>query len=229
MNEKTALVTGADGGLGIHVTKALLDAGFLVVGLAPKIKHSNFDSHRFTALPARLDSLEAAKQSADAVMTKFGKIDVVAHLVGGFAGGPSVTETDDATFRRMFEMNVDSAFHILRAVLPHMRKAGTGRIIAIGSRAAESPGPGVGAYSASKAALVSLIRTVALENKNSGITANVILPGTIDTPANRKAMPGADTSHWIQPAAIGSLIVWLATDAAKDVTGAAIPVYGRDM
>ena len=86
MNEKTALVTGADGGLGIHVTKALLDAGFLVVGLAPKIKQSNFDSHRFTALPARLDSLEAAKQSADAVMTKFGKIDVVAHLVGGFAG-----------------------------------------------------------------------------------------------------------------------------------------------
>ena len=229
MNEKTALVTGADGGLGIHVTKALLDAGFLVTGLAPKIQQSNFDRPGFTALPARLDSLEAAKQSADAVMTKFGKIDVVAHLVGGFAGGPSVTETDDATFRRMFEMNVDSAFHILRAVLPHMRKAGTGRIIAIGSRAAESPGPGVGAYSASKAALVSLIRTVALENKNSGITANVILPGTIDTPANRKAMPGADTSHWIQPAAIGSLIVWLATDAAKDVTGAAIPVYGRDM
>ena len=229
MNEKTALVTGADGGLGIHVTKALLDAGFLVTGLAPKIQHSDFDRPGFTALPARLDSLEAAKQSADAVMTKFGKIDVVAHLVGGFAGGPSVTETDDATFRRMFEMNVDSAFHILRAVLPHMRKAGTGRIIAIGSRAAESPGPGVGAYSASKAALVSLIRTVALENKNSGITANVILPGTIDTPANRKAMPGADTSHWIQPAAIGSLIVWLATDAAKDVTGAAIPVYGRDM
>jgi NAD(P)-dependent dehydrogenase (short-subunit alcohol dehydrogenase family) len=229
MNEKTALVTGADGGLGIHVTRALLDAGFLVTGLAPKIKQSDFDRPGFTALPARLDSLEAAKRSADAVMTKFGKIDVLAHLVGGFAGGPSVAETDDATFRRMFEMNVDSAFHILRAVLPHMRKAGTGRIIAIGSRAAESPGAGVGAYSASKAALVSLIRTVALENKNSGITANVILPGTIDTPANRKAMPKADISHWVQPAAIASLILWLASDAAKDVTGTAIPVYGRDM
>jgi NAD(P)-dependent dehydrogenase (short-subunit alcohol dehydrogenase family) len=127
----------------------------------------------------------------------------------------------------MFEMNVDSAFHILRAVLPHMQKAGTGRIIAIGSRAAESPGPGVGAYSASKAALVSLLRTVALENKDSGITSNVILPGTIDTPANRTAMPAADTSNWVQPATIGSLIVWLASDAAKDVTGAAIPVYGR--
>jgi NAD(P)-dependent dehydrogenase (short-subunit alcohol dehydrogenase family) len=229
MTERTALVTGADGGLGIHVTKALLDAGFLVTGLAPKIKQSDFDNPRFTALPARLDSLEAARRSADAVMTKFGEIDVLAHLVGGFAGGPSVAETDDATFRRMFEMNVDSAFHILRAVLPHMQKAGAGRIIAIGSRAAENPGPGVGAYSASKAALVSLVRTVAVENKDSGITANVILPGTIDTPANRKAMPKADTSHWVQPAAIGSLIVWLASDAAKDVTGAVIPVYGRDM
>ncbi len=229
MIEKTALVTGADGGLGVHVTKALLDAGFLVAGLAPKIKQSDFDDPRFTALPARLDSLEAAKRSADAVITKFGKIDVLAHLVGGFAGGTSVAETDDTTFRRMFEMNVDSAFHILRAVLPHMRKAGNSRIIAIGSRAAESPGTGVGAYSASKAALVSLIRTVAIENKDSGITANVILPGTIDTAANRKAMPKADITNWVQPAAIASLIVWLASDAAGDMTGAVIPLYGRGL
>jgi NAD(P)-dependent dehydrogenase (short-subunit alcohol dehydrogenase family) len=227
--EKTALVTGADGGLGIPVTKALLDAGFLVAGLAPNIKQSLFDSPHFMALAARLDSLEAAKRSADAVITKFGKIDVLAHLVGGFAGGPSVGETDDTSFRRMFEMNVDSAFHILRAVLPHMRKAGLGRIIAIGSRAAEAPGAGVGAYSASKAAMVSLVRTVAVENKDSGITANVILPGTIDTAANRTAMPKADASQWVQPSAIASLIVWLASDSASDVTGAAIPVYGRGL
>jgi NAD(P)-dependent dehydrogenase (short-subunit alcohol dehydrogenase family) len=129
----------------------------------------------------------------------------------------------------MFEMNVDSAFHILRAVLPHMRKAGLGRIIAIGSRAAEAPGAGVGAYSASKAAMVSLVRTVAVENKDSGITANVILPGTIDTAANRTAMPKADASQWVQPSAIASLIVWLASDSASDVTGAAIPVYGRGL
>jgi NAD(P)-dependent dehydrogenase (short-subunit alcohol dehydrogenase family) len=124
-------------------------------------------------------------------------------------------------------MNLNSAFHILRAVLPHMRKAGAGRIIAIGSRAAEDPGPKVGSYSASKAALVSLIRTVALENKDAGITANVILPGTMDTPANRKAMAGADTSTWVQPGSVASLIVWLTGDAGKDVTGASIPVYGR--
>jgi NAD(P)-dependent dehydrogenase (short-subunit alcohol dehydrogenase family) len=129
----------------------------------------------------------------------------------------------------MFDLNLNSAFHMLRAVIPHMRKAGAGRIIAIGSRAAENPGPTVGAYSASKAALVSLVRTVALENKDVGITANTILPGTIDTPANRKAMPGADTSGWVQPASIASLIVWLVGDAGKDVTGAAIPVYGKGL
>jgi len=229
MPEKTALVTGANGGLGTHVAKALLDAGFDVVGLAPRIQQSDFDHPKFTALPAALDSLAAAKKAADAVIARFGKIDVLAHLVGGFAGGQTIADTDDATFQRMFDMNVNSAFHILRAVIPHMRKAGGGRIIAIGSRAAESPGPAVGAYSASKAALLSLIRTVALENKDAGITANVILPGTMDTPANRKDMPGADTSQWVQPASVASLIVWLAGDAGKDVTGAAIPVYGRGL
>jgi NAD(P)-dependent dehydrogenase (short-subunit alcohol dehydrogenase family) len=229
MPGKTALVTGANGGLGMHVTKALLDADFGVVGLAPKIRQSDFNHPNFTALPASLDSLAAAKKAADTVIARFGKIDVLAHLVGGFAGGQSVADTDDATFQRMFDMNVNSAFHILQAVIPQMRKAEGGRIIAIGSRAAESPGASVGAYSASKAALVSLIRTVAIENKDAGITANAILPGTMDTPANRKAMPGADTSTWVQPASVASLIVWLAGDAGNDVTGAAIPVYGTGL
>jgi NAD(P)-dependent dehydrogenase (short-subunit alcohol dehydrogenase family) len=226
MPGQTALVTGANGGLGTHVTKALLDAGFAVVGLAPKIQQSDFNHPNFTALPAALDSLAAAKKAADTVIARFGKIDVLAHLVGGFAGGQTVADTDDATFQRMFEVNLNSAFHILRAVIPHMRKAGGGRIVAIGSRAAEAPGATVGAYSASKAALVSLVRTVALENKDAGITANVILPGTMDTPANRRDMPGADVSQWVQPASVASLIVWLAGGAGKDVTGAAIPVYG---
>ncbi len=229
MTGKTALVTGANGGLGTHVTKALLDAGFAVVGLAPKIQQSGFDHPNFTALPASLDSLAAAKEAADTVNARFGKIDVLAHLVGGFAGGQTVADTDDATFQRMFDMNLNSSFHILRAVLPLMRKAGGGRIVAIGSRAAEDPGPMVGAYSASKAALVSLMQTVARENKDAGITANVILPGTMDTPANRRDMPGADMSQWVQPASVASMIVWLAGDAGKDVTGAAIRVYGRGL
>jgi len=229
MTARTALVTGATGGLGTHVTQALLDAGFTVVGLAPKVHAHDFDHPHFTALPATLDSLTAAKQAVETILAHFGKIDVLAHLVGGFAGGQSVADTDDDAFQRMLAVNLTSAFHILRAVLPPMHQAGSGRIIAIGSRAAENPGAMVGAYSASKAALVSLIRTVAIENKDLGITANVILPGTIDTPANRKDMPGADISQWVQPVSIASLIVWLAGDGGKDVTGAAIPVYGRGL
>jgi NAD(P)-dependent dehydrogenase (short-subunit alcohol dehydrogenase family) len=229
MSGRIALITGATGGLGTHVTQALLDAGFSVVGLAPKIEPSAFDHPHFTALPASLDTLDAAKKATETVIAHFAKIDVLAHLVGGFAGGESVAETDDASFQHMFDLNVASAFHILRAVIPYMRKAVSGRIVAIGSRAADEPGANVGAYSASKAALVSLMRTVAIENKDAGITANVILPGTIDTAANRQAMPGADTSRWVQPASIGSLIVWLAGDVGKDVTGAAIPVYGRGL
>lgn len=229
MPSRTALVTGANGGLGTSVTQALLDAGFAVTGLAPRIQQSDFNHANFTALAATLDSLDAASKAVDSVLQRSGRIDVVAHLVGGFAGGQTVAQTDDAIFQRMFDMNVNSAFHLLRAVIPHMRNAGSGRIIAIGSRAAEDPGPNVGAYSASKAAIVSLMRTVAVENKDAGITANVILPGTIDTPANRKAMPGADVSQWVQPASIASLIVWLAGEAGKDVTGAAIPVYGKGL
>lgn len=229
MAAKVAIVTGADGGLGIYVTKALLDADFTVAGISPNIRPDSFDHPQFSALPARLDSLQAASKTVETVTARFGKVDVLAHLVGGFAGGQTVADTDDALFQRMFDLNVNAAFHMLRAVLPHMRKAGFGRIIAIGSRAAENPGASVGAYSASKAALVSLIRTVALENKNAGITANTILPGTIDTPANRKAMPGADVSQWVQPSSIARLIVWLTTDAGKDVTGAAIPVYGQGL
>lgn len=226
---KVALVTGANGGLGSHITQALLDAGFAVIGLARKIQASDFDHPHFTALPASLESLDGAKKAVETVIAHFEKIDVLVHTVGGFAGGSTVAETDDATFQRMLDMNLYSSLHILRAVIPPMRKTGSGRIIAIGSRASEDPGPGVGAYSASKAALASLMKTVARENKDAGITANVILPGTIDTPSNRKGMPKADTSQWVQPASIASLVVWLAGEAGKDVTGAAIPVYGKSL
>lgn len=226
MQGKIVLITGANGGLGTHVTKAFLDADFMVVGLAPRIKASDFDHPHFTALPAALDSLDAATKAVDTVIAHFGKIDVLAHLVGGYAGGQTVADTDDATFQRMFDMNVNAALHILRAVIPHMRQARFGRIIGISSRAVESPGATLGAYSASKAAFSSLLRTVALENKDAGITANIILPSIIDTPANRSVMPGADYSAWVKPETIASLIVWLARDAGTDVNGASIPMYG---
>jgi NAD(P)-dependent dehydrogenase (short-subunit alcohol dehydrogenase family) len=221
-----ALVTGANGGLGTHVTRALLESGASVIGLSKRIQPSELQHPSFSATAADISSGEAANRAIGQVISQHGRIDMVAHLVGGFAGGKTVAETDDAIFHNMFDLNVNSAFYVLRAVIPHMRKAGAGRIVAIGSRAAEDPGPGVGAYSASKAALVSLIRTVARENKDAGITANILLPGTMDTPANRTAMPKENFSQWVQPSSVASLIVWLAGEAGKDVNGAVIPVYG---
>ncbi|MBV8052689.1 MAG: SDR family oxidoreductase [Acidobacteriaceae bacterium] len=226
LHNKIALVTGANGGLGMSVTRALLDAGATVVGVARHIEQKEFDNPSFVAITAELTNADAAQKTVDEVLSSFGKIDILAHLVGGFAGGKTIVELDDATFEKMLDLNLRSAFYVLRAVVPHMRRAGSGRIIAIGSRAAEDPGPGVGAYSLSKAALVSLVRTVARENKQQAITANVVLPGTIDTPANRDAMPGADRRTWVQPDSIASLIVWLASDPGRDVNGAVIPVYG---
>ena len=229
MKDKVVVVTGANGGLGSYVTQAFLDAGATVVGVSRKIQQSDFNSPAFTALPAEISTAAGASKLVEDVVARFGRLDVVAHTVGGFAGGPSIAETDDATFQRMFDVNLYSTFYLLRAAVPAMRKTGNGRIIAVGSRAALEPGAGVGAYSASKAAMVSLIRTIALENKDAGISANVILPGTMDTPANRKAMPNADVSRWVQPANVAGLIVWLAGEAGKDVNGAAIPVYGAEV
>ncbi len=226
MEPKIALVTGASGGLGTSVVKALLDAEMNVIGVSRNITSRDFQNPAFVALPGSLSTLESSAALVGNVIQRFGRIDVLAHLVGGFDGGKPIVPSAEASLRAMFDVNLFTAFYVLRAVLPHMRRQQGGRIIAIGSRAAESPGPGVGAYSASKAAIVSLIRTVALENGKSGITANVLLPGTIDTPANRAAMPDANASTWVQPSSIASLIVWLAGDAGSDVNGAVIPVYG---
>jgi NAD(P)-dependent dehydrogenase (short-subunit alcohol dehydrogenase family) len=228
MDGKVVLVTGANGGLGTYVTRAFLDAGATVAGTSRKIQQSDFDSPNFTALPAEISTREGAQVLVDHVVSRFGKLDVLAHTVGGFAGGQSIVEIDDATFLRMLDLNLNCVFHILRAAIPPLRNAGDGRIIAIGSRAALEPGAGVGAYSASKAAMVSLLKTVALENKDAGLTANVILPGTMDTPANRNAIPNADISKWVQPAMVAELVVWLASVAGKDVNGSVIPVYGKD-
>jgi NAD(P)-dependent dehydrogenase (short-subunit alcohol dehydrogenase family) len=228
MKGKVVLVTGANGGLGVYVTRAFLDAGATVIGTSRNIQPADFDNPNFTALAAEISTREGAKTLVDQVVARFGKLDVLAHTVGGFSGGQSIVDTDDATFQRMFDLNLNCAFHMLRAAVPLLRNTGNGRIIAIGSRAALEPEANVGAYSASKAAMVSLIRTVALENKDVGLTANVILPGTMNTPANRKAIPNADVSKWVQPSSVADLVVWLASEAGKDVNGSVIPVYGKD-
>ena len=226
MKGKVVLVTGANGGLGTAVVQAFLDVGAKVVGTSRKIQQSEFGSPNFTAIPGEVSNSEGCKALVDKVVASFGRIDVLAHTVGGFAGGKSLAETDDETFQRMMDLNLNATFYLLRAAIPVLRKAETGRIIAIGSKAAVDPGANVGSYSASKAAMVSLIRTVALENADAGVTANVILPGTMDTPTNRKDMPNSDFSKWVQPASVASLMVWLAREDARNVNGALIPVYG---
>jgi len=118
---------------------------------------------------------------------------------------------------------------IARAMLPQMRKQGSGRIMAVASRQGVEPAPMLDAYSASKAALASLIRTIAIENKDRCITANTVLPGTMDTPANRAADATADASQWVQPSQVAGLLVHLASDAGAQITGAAIPIYGKQV
>ena len=156
-----------------------------------------------------------------------GDVDALIHVMGGFAGGTPVAETGEETWDQMMTVNLRSAFLVFRAVLPGLLARDRGRIIAVGSRMGVEPAPGFSAYGVSKAGLVYLIRTLAMELKQTGITANIIMPSIIDTDANRAAMPKADFSKWVPPASIAKVVSWLASDAAQDVNGAVVPVYGK--
>ena len=227
--EKVILITGANGGLGNFMTEGFLKAGATVIGVARSIQPSAFVHAKFVALPADLTRDDSTKSLVGTVIARFGKIDVLVHVLGGFAGGDLIEDTDDATWDKMMNLNLRSAFNILRAVLPHMRKGKQGRVIAIGARSAVEPKAYLSAYCASKAALASLIRTAALEGKDAGITANVILPGTMDTPANRADMPTADFSQWVPPEKVAHLALWLSSEEASHISGALIPVYGANL
>jgi NAD(P)-dependent dehydrogenase (short-subunit alcohol dehydrogenase family) len=229
MDQQVVLITGAQGGLGTYVTQAFLAAGAQVIGSSRHIDDSAFPHSHFTGIPADLTKPEDANHLAAVATQRFQKIDALVHVAGGFAGGSPIQETDDATWDAMLNLNLRAAFHILRAVIPSMRQQKRGRIVAIGSRAGVEPAANIAAYSASKAALVSLVKTAALENRKAGITANVILPGTIDTAANRGSDPGGDGSKWVSPERLAALALFLASDDAAEITGAAIPVYGAGL
>ena len=229
MNNKVVLITGAKGGLGSFVTKRFLATGATVVGTSRSISQADFPEANFVALPVDFTKAGAADKAVESVVSRSGRLDVLIHLLGGFAGGQTVAETDDAAWEQMYDLNLRSAFHVLRAAIPHLRKSGKGRIIAIGSLTAVEPHAGLGAYVTFKAALTMLVRTVARENKDAGLTANVVLPGTMDTPTNRKSMPGADFSNWVQPGDVADLVLWLADDRAAHITGTAIPVDGSNV
>jgi NAD(P)-dependent dehydrogenase (short-subunit alcohol dehydrogenase family) len=228
LHGKVILITGAKGGLGTFVTNSFLESGARVFGVSRSIADSDFPHPNFSAVAAGLSDGDRARQVAENVVGKAGRIDGLVHLVGAFAGGRSVAETDDVTLDKMLDLNLRSAFHMIRAILPIMRVQGTGRIVGIGSKAAAEPAALAGVYGASKAALVSLIRTIARENADVHVSANIVLPGTMDTPANRAADPNADYSKWVHPCQVAKLLVHLVSDQASQVSGAVIPIYGGE-
>lgn len=211
---KITIVTGASGGLGSAVVPAFERAGAIVIP-ADRPAHD-------------LSTAAGAGHLIESVLAEHGRVDIAVHLIGGYTGGASIAETDDATFDKMILLNLRTAFNLFRAALQPMRAQGGGRLLAIGSRAAVESAPASGVYAASKAALVSLIRTIAAENKDRGITANIVLPGTMDTPGNRAAMPSADPVLWVRPAHVAAMLVNLAAESGAGVNGAVIPIYGGD-
>ena len=225
---KVVIITGAKGGLGTFVTKCFLNGGAKVAGVSRSIADSDFSHPRFAAFPAELSSAEAANGVLDRALSTYGRVDALVHLMGAWAGGSRLEDTDAATFDRMLDVNLRSTFFGFSAAARIMRSQGTGRLLAIGSKSAMEPQTGAGAYSAAKAGLVMLVRSFAAELRGSGVTANIVLPGTMDTPQNRTADPTADPSKWVHPCQVAELLVYLASNAAEAVNGAAIPIYGAD-
>ena len=224
VQRKVVLITGAAGGLGTSVMAAFLNAGARVAAVDRAAGKEASDN--LFPLAADLSAIEGARDAVATVVRRWGRVDTLVHLIGGFLGGPSVADSGDAAFDRMIDLNLRTAFYMICATVPGLRAQGSGRILAIGSRSAVEPSPMSGLYAASKAALVSLIRTVAAENADRGITANAVLPGTMDTPANRASMPAADFSTWVPTSQVANLLVHLASDDASAVNGAVIPIYG---
>jgi NAD(P)-dependent dehydrogenase (short-subunit alcohol dehydrogenase family) len=221
---KTVLITGASGNLGEPVVLAFQAAGAFVAGTARQLTALQ---HVHLPIAADLSTRAGVQQAIGAVLDARGSLDVLVHLMGGFAADGPVGSTSEDTWDRMMSLNARSAFLLFRETVPHLVQAGKGRVIAVGSRAGiDCPG-GLSAYAASKAALHALVQSVANETRHKGVTVNAVLPSTIDTAANRAAMPSADPAKWVAPASIASLLVWLASDESRDVNGALIPIYGR--
>jgi NAD(P)-dependent dehydrogenase (short-subunit alcohol dehydrogenase family) len=227
MAERVVLITGANGGLGKAVTEAFLRLRDKVIGASLHIESNTFPDPNFRALPVDFTDRRRVHDAIEQLLAEFGRLDVLIHLLGGFVGGQAIAATDDATWKQMQDLNLTSTFYVLRETIPHLRKSKQGRIVAIGSLAAEQPRAKLGAYVTFKSALSTLVRTVALENADAGVTANVILPGTLDTPANRESMPKADFSTWLNPKRVADLVVWLTDDHARQITGTAIPIEGN--
>ena len=232
--EQVVIITGAVGNLGAATARAFQMAGdktVLVDRSQDKLRDvfSSLASSPDHLLAGGVDVSDPAslgKLVADG-LARFGRIDVLVHTVGAWRGGKPVHEDDLANWDFLFNVNLRTTLLCCRAVIPQMLKQGRGKIITVASRDGLKGSAGYAAYSASKSAVLRLAESLADELKASNINVNCILPGTIDTPQNRVAQPGADFTKWVEPAAIADVIRFLASDASRAINGAAIPVFGR--
>jgi NAD(P)-dependent dehydrogenase (short-subunit alcohol dehydrogenase family) len=230
---KVVMVTGAAGNLGAGLAARFAALGSRLALLdrsAERLERARdeLDLPSSTVLlPSDLTAADSVAAAVEKAVTKLGGIDVLANIAGGFTMGPPLHETPDSDWDLMMALNVRSVFNTCRAVIPHMLRQGSGRIVNVSARAALEGKARMGPYCASKAAVLTLTESLAAEHRLDGINVNCILPGTIDTPQNRAAMPDADHSRWVPAAALADVIVFLASEASRAVTGAAIPVYGQ--
>ena len=225
------LITGAAGALGSAVAThfaargdrlALLDrSNDALAAQVRELKGAD-------VLPLAIDLLDAAAVAAavEKAVARFGSIQAAIHLAGGFTMGSPVHETDADTWQRMLDLNVNTMLHSAAAVVPLMRRARRGFIVNVGAASAVRGAAKMGAYIASKSALMRLTESMAAELREDGINVNAVLPTVIDTPANRASMPKADPARWVAPAALADVIGFLTSDAARAVHGALIPVSG---
>lgn len=234
--QPATVITGAAGFLGAELARCLLDRGHRIVAVDTEDRKERLDvlvaSAEGRIVSATADctdrgSLDDALEGSGIPITELSGAVLVA---GGWGGGRPLHEEDgDATWRRMLDMNLETARQSLVTVLPKLVERGKGSVVVIGSQAVERPwtGKNAAAYTASKAAVVALAQAVAAEVLNTGVRVNAVLPSTIDTPANREGMPQADFSKWVSPEAVSRVIAFLLSDDAAGVSGAALPVYGR--
>jgi len=237
MPNVVTVVTGAAGGFGAELVAHLVAQGQCVAAVDRPESAARLQElgarHKDAVLPLPLDVSSARDwlPALERIERELGSAPRGAVLAaGGWQGGVEFHSPDsDRIFRAMFEINLETARVALAAILSGMVARQSGSIVLFGSRAVERPweSAGAAAYAAAKSAVVALCRAVAAEVVTSGVRVNAVLPSTIDTPANRRAMPGADASRWVAPRSLAGVVDFLLSDAARDVSGAALPVYGR--
>ena len=223
--DKTVMITGASGNLGRAVARAFAELGARLALLDLR-QYSQEETDTRLFLETNLFDPDSVAAMVQRAVDRFGRIDVLCNIAGGFRMGPPVHETEDADWDFLFDVNARSVLYTARAVVPHMLKAGGGRIVNVGAYAAQRGAAGMGAYIASKSAVIRLTETMAAELREKNINVNCVLPTIIDTPENRAAMPETDPRRWVAPQDLAAVVVFLASDAARAVHGAALPVSG---